>query len=302
MERHTATADATIPMMLLSYMKKGEDVTLNYHISEKLRGNIDEIQDKYCAMYPDLKKVKVTTLKNYTACFFTGGVDSFYTVLKNMDKIDRLVYVQGFDIRLDNEEQLRMVTNRLQEATAGLGVHFRPVRSTMRDVIVDGPNWLTQFGAALASVALSLPGCKKMYIPSSGIGQWGSSPDIDPLWSTETTEIVHYGAYTSRLDKVRFISDFPVVLKHLRVCWESTTAYNCGYCEKCLRTLVQLYICGALDKAESFDTPTVAALANRIDNLKKPEGYGLIFAKENYDACPDGIVKDALRDLIHKNN
>lgn len=301
MERHTSSADATIPMMLLSYMKRGEDVVLGYHISEKLRGNLDAIQDRYCAMFPELKRVKVTSPKNYTACFFTGGVDSFYTVLKNMDKIDRLVYVQGFDIRLDNEKQSRMVTNRLQDAAVSLRIHFRPIRSTMRDVIVDGPSWEIQFGAALASVALSLLGCKKMYIPSSGIGNWGSLPDLDPLWSTETTEIVHYGAYTSRLDKVRFISCYPVVLKHLRVCWESTTEYNCGRCEKCLRTLVHLYICGVLDKAESFPVTNEYDVAVLIQKLPRQEGYGLDFAKENYDTCPDGIIKDALKQLIEKS-
>lgn len=299
MERHTASADATIPMMLLSYMKKGEDVNLNYHISEKLRANIDAIQDRYCAMYPELKKVKVTTLKNYTACFFTGGVDSFYTVLKNMDKIDRLVHVQGFDIRLDNNEQLGMVANRLQDAAASLRIHFSPVRSAFRDLVTDGPSWTTQFGAALASVALDLKGCKKMYIPSSGIFDvHGSHPDVDPLWSTETTGIVHYGAFTSRLDKVRFISMYPVVLKHLRVCWESPVAYNCGYCEKCVRTLTALYICGVLDKAESFPETNEVMLAHRISNLSKPEGYVRSWHEENYQACPEGSVKQALKQLL----
>ena len=43
-------------------------------------------------------------------------------------------------------------------------------------------------------------------------------------------------------------------MKHLRVCWENRgSAYNCGLCEKCLRTLVNLRVVGAEGRCQTFD-------------------------------------------------
>ena len=43
---------------------------------------------------------------------------------------------------------------------------------------------------------------------------------------------------------------------HLRVCWENDKElYNCCRCEKCLRTMVILETCGALDGCRAFPMP-----------------------------------------------
>jgi hypothetical protein len=36
------------------------------------------------------------------ACFFSGGLDSFHTLFKNLDKITHLIFVHGIDIPLNN--------------------------------------------------------------------------------------------------------------------------------------------------------------------------------------------------------
>src|SRR5574337_867736 len=36
------------------------------------------------------------------AVFFSGGLDSFYTLLKRRNEIDSLVFIHGFDIPLEN--------------------------------------------------------------------------------------------------------------------------------------------------------------------------------------------------------
>ena len=290
--------DSIVAAMLLDAMRQGKNIELPGVMSRRLYWNLDKIQSKYIAMYPELKRIIVKAGVKSEACFFTGGVDSFYTVLKNSGNISQLVYVKGFDIRLKDEEESNMVSGRLKEATNVLGKEYVESQTNFRDIVTDVP-WTTQFGAALASVALCLPDVDKVYIPSSGnFPIHGSHPDVDPLWSTEAVEIIHHGAEVSRLDKVRYISSFHVVMQHLRVCWELPSTYNCGYCEKCVRTLTALYICGVIDKAESFPETTVAALANRIDLLRKPEGYVMSWHEENYDACPDGSVKQALKQLI----
>ena len=94
------------------------------------------------------------------------------------------------------------------------------------------------------------------------LGPWGSHPLLDPLWSTELTEFVHHGAHATRVDKCRVLANSEVAMRHLRVCWENREGrYNCGECEKCLRTMVNLAAVGALGRCttlpvESRRTPS----------------------------------------------
>jgi hypothetical protein len=73
---------------------------------------------------------------------------------------------------------------------------------------------------------------------------WGSHPLTDSMWSSDATEIVHDGADASRSEKLRRIVQAPPLLEGLRVCWMDA-GYNCGRCEKCLRTMAALRALGA---------------------------------------------------------
>lgn len=78
------------------------------------------------------------------------------------------------------------------------------------------------------------------------------------------------------------IAQSKLALKYLRVCYMNEKgAYNCGKCEKCLRTMVSLYAAGVLDRAETFppeiDPRLLAALTI--------EGYAdAVFHRENLAA------------------
>jgi hypothetical protein len=66
----------------------------------------------------------------------------------------------------------------------------------------------------------------------------------------------------SRLDKVAAIAEWPEALAVLRVCLMFDVpngAPNCGRCEKCVRTMLELMLCGALDRATSFPVRDVTA-------------------------------------------
>ena len=56
----------------------------------------------------------------------------------------------------------------------------------------------------------------------------------------------------TRLEK---ISQITRILKNksLRVCWKSRNGINCCNCEKCSRTIIGLYICGANVKSYGFN-------------------------------------------------
>jgi polysaccharide pyruvyl transferase WcaK-like protein len=92
----------------------------------------------------------------------------------------------------------------------------------------------------------------------------GSHPLLDRLWGADRVEIVHDGATLSRVAKLELIAEAPAARGALKVCWENPGgAYNCGRCEKCLRTMVPLALLGVLERfptlPASIDLDAVAA-------------------------------------------
>jgi hypothetical protein len=125
------------------------------------------------------------------------------------------------------------------------------IETNLRDTSDDYCPWFQYHGAMLAAVSHMLAGqVERIYIPSSytyeQLGDCGSHPFLDPLWSSGDLAFVHHGAETGRVAKVERISRSEVARRHLRVCWENVDeAYNCGRCEKCIRTSINLRIVGA---------------------------------------------------------
>ena len=92
-------------------------------------------------------------------------------------------------------------------------------------------------------------------------------PFLLPNLSTESTELISIDMDKPRSEKIRFIADDPVVQHNLYVCLkeqrinngkiqrnEVSGFRNCGICEKCLRTMLQLDIYGRLPEFKSvFD-------------------------------------------------
>lgn len=90
-----------------------------------------------------------------------------------------------------------------------------------------------------------------------------------PLFSTESMEIVLANPMMKRIDKTIYISRNKLTTKYLDVCLADQMAFsgrhidkwlktkkklNCGWCDKCLRTLLTLEIIGKIDDyAEIFE-------------------------------------------------
>ncbi len=204
--------------------------------------------------------------------FFSGGVDSFYTVLKNQeasipsaDRISHLLFIHGFDIPLDDLDLYKMCYRNIKSAAERLDKTLIPCSTNIKEVICPGyvdlyADWSMCHGQLLASVALGIERLfGRLYISSShkysDLGPWGSHALIDPLYGTDTLNVIHDGCEASRVQKVMWqIAKSDIALDHLRVCWRNRFGkYNCGICEKCNRTMVNLKIAGVLDKCGTFD-------------------------------------------------
>jgi hypothetical protein len=294
-------------------MKLGLPLHVEEPISAQLLASIPSIQAIYHAWNPDWRVIPVSAESPQptppggggVASFFSGGVDSFYTLLKHLDEIDALIFIHGFDIPLDNTSLRARVSAAVREVAAAFAKPLIEVETNLKQFVVRHVPWEYAHGALLAGVALLLsPRFSRIYIAASefyGMAvrvPWGSHPLLDPLWTTERTTIVHDGCEATRMDKVARIARSEVALRWLRVCWENPNGeYNCGRCGKCLRTMVALRIVGALDRCKTFDRPLdLAAVAWKTLSPDRPHMFPYLEAAER--AGTDPALVRALRDNV----
>ena len=287
--------DAFLAAALIPAMKSAESLKLVGRVSRTLMNNSSTIQNIVHKWFPEFEKITVTSgdftdtisgsPERGVGCFFSAGVDSFYTLLKHREEITHLIYVHGFDIWLHEEDFRLSVLSEIRKVAKVFGKSLIFVETNIHEFSDHFADWGLQYhGAALASVALLLtPQLRTIYAPSSyaydELFPWGSHPLLDPMWSTESLQIVHDGNEAGRIEKVALIAQSDIALKTLRVCLDRTDgAYNCGHCEKCVRTMVNLRLSGVPLHRTSFSRELdLDAVANLVLN----DEHALIFAKEN---------------------
>lgn len=204
---------------------------------------------------------------------FSLGVDSFYSVLRSGRRIDRLVFVEGYDVRLADAGRLAAIASSLAAVSAATGAPLIRIRTNLRDHPAYGrTGWSRSHGGALAAIGHFL-GPGELLVsstkPATSTDPWGSHWMTDPLWSSGRVRIVHVGAERRRGEKLAALLDEPLVQRHLRVCWEHHGPEgNCGRCEKCLRTMLVLHAHGRLADFPVFSpAEPLADLVERIPSV-----------------------------------
>lgn len=277
----------------------GEPLELEAPVSIELVEQCHQVMSVWQGWYPWLKWIEMspssfsqvegaggTPDARITGQFFSGGADSFFTLLHAPPPTapEDLIQVFGFDIPLERPEENEARLNRAKAISEILGKHVVEVTTNLMKTSFRLVPWgQISHGAAFAAVAHALSNRYKSAIISSShdnhhLIPWGSHPVTDPLFGTKRTPILHYGADFTRAEKVRFLSDFDLALDNLHVCYHEASARNCGRCEKCLRTMVSLDLLGKLDAAKSF-----AANPNPLDDylaIPLERNNARIFARE----------------------
>lgn len=144
-------------------------------------------------------------------------------------------------------------------------------------------------------------------IDSIGWSTWDAShmeSAYVPLLSTEIFEPILANSMMGRVQKTDLIAKYSLTAKYLRVCWAEQTALetwhnmtylqgktkiNCGWCDKCLRTLFTLEVLGynLNDYAEGFELSKyyehreafILKVVSNQDNVFYKEILGLILEK-----------------------
>lgn len=256
--------------------KLGEPLRIPLPVDRLLARNLAELARIWRGWYPSLSEpaldlrvcdsvvARPPGLPGRTAAFFSGGVDSFFTVLRNDEaapgriRIDELIPIQGFDFPLDRAEAFDKHLERLRRAADDLGKTVVPVRTNLRETRLRECSWAELWhGAALASVGLALERrYRHVFIAASSVYEevepLGSHPLTDHLLSTSATQFVHDGAGATRLEKTTRIAASDLALRALHVCYREKESDNCGRCRKCSLTMATLSALGVLDRAATF--------------------------------------------------
>jgi len=247
--------DVFLAAALQPAMRAGETLVIeNAPVSPQLLANVDRFQDIHRTWDPTFHKIRIeadterdTRDTSAVASFFSGGIDGCYTFLKHAEEIEQLVFIKGVDIQVDNDALFAKALELNQRFAAAYGKRLVAVETNIRRFCHPrGAVWTIYNGAGLASVGLALA-ISRCYIASSHtyneLHPLGSHPMTDHLWSTEACEFVHDGAEARRCEKLRTMAASPPAMQGLRVCWQDA-GYNCGRCEKCLRTMITLRLLG----------------------------------------------------------
>jgi hypothetical protein len=233
-----------------------------------------------------------------TCLFFSNGIDSLSSYLKNKEKKPDLVTIWGVpDIPLSERRYWNSFYNDIsrlaeKDGITALKVETDIFRSLNTELLQKqfGINWYTRVSNGLAFPGLCAPIIIARHIgvilrAASTTQELDDSvgEQIDSSQSWGGIKVTHDGYDMSRQQKVKFLclKNNREYLSHLKVCNETTDPQhiNCRKCEKCMRTTVALLLEGVNPQDCNLDMNkrTVPYIINCFNKGKIPMNKPLIW-------------------------
>ncbi len=240
---------------------------------------------------------------------FSGGVDSFYTVLKHLEQeepsfqlthllvanVGAFTYASTEKTEKIFYDQIRVHTPAAEE----LGLPLISINTNSNDFYLDGRLDAKYAEGIIAGSPFKIAGCVYAMQKLFSVYYIGSTVQLDKfmfsgrdsglalLYYTKilsTPSLMFYasGTEVSRIKKVDYISKQDIVSRYITVDMEK----NCSRCTKCIRTMFELY---ALNRLEQFGGRF------DIDDFKKhlSSRLGLYFSvkQDRYDGFTDESIQ-----------
>ena len=260
--------------LLPSAMASGEPLEVDGPVSPRMFEGLDDVMRVYRSFYPDaMRAVKLEAEQSppgpgreTTACFFSRGVDSWYSVLAERTnpgkpRLEQLVHVLGIDVMYEDEEIERRALAEVRRAAHIARLELVVAETNVRSCTDPVLDWNPMHGAGLGAIALALRPARMLTPSAYMFGELmpaGSHPMLDHRFSTERTNIVIHGDAT-RLEKVQQLAAWPEALAQLKVCFSGNIPGNCGDCSKCIHTMLELHVAGVEPSDAGFDRPLTPA-------------------------------------------
>lgn len=273
--------DSYLLATLLPAMQLRAAIRVHGSVSHELLANLTELQyvwnkwlpERYFLIDIQVDRIRARDVQVEGAiAAFSGGVDAQFTAYRHATgragyatrDIKAGVFVHGFDIPLDDTEGFDSAVEIATKVLSDINVDLLPVKTNVR--VLWSIDWEEYHAAAIASVLCGLKRYAGIGLIGSGdsydvlLTPWGSHPITDPLLSCGNFRIIHDGAGFRRSEKLIILSNWSIGIRNLRVCWVGNKHdRNCGHCEKCVRTRLNLLLAG-VDNPACFDTPIESSL------------------------------------------
>jgi hypothetical protein len=200
---------------------------------------------------------------------YSGGVDASFALAAHATSslgrltrdVDLGVLVVGWDLRHGDEAAVRRARETAQRSLSAYGAGTAVVTTNWQQEFC--ASWFMSFTSGLAAVlqtfseshSSAVHATDHSYRDELGLPPYGSSMVVNHLLGRPGFPLVSTGGTHRRTERLAFLADHPVLLDGLRVCFrEGAGGGNCGHCQKCVRTQLELRVLG-LPSEVAFPSP-----------------------------------------------
>lgn len=247
-------------------------------LDETFYNSIPKFKQGYIDMYPNVKFKGHISVKNIVNCdyekkdkcatFFSGGLDSYSTLINHLEEKPDLVALWGSDITFEDKIGWERVKNNITNVSKKYNLKAVFIKSSFRRFISEGnldkdfskilnDGWWHGVQHSIGLIGhiapyacqskLSIQYIASTYCNKDGKVTCASYPTIDNNIKFASCNIVHDQFEFNRQDKIKYVIDYCKENNdniQLRVCWKSDGGKNCCTCEKCYRTIMEILVEG----------------------------------------------------------
>lgn len=267
----TDRADAFIVALLTVAMREGRDIVCAAPVTHRLLYQLNRLlipimasnMEEFRPIQIHAEAAGAEDCADAVGTGWTGGVDSLFTVTESLRgenpayRLTHLMIASNGAIEGDDpSDTLRKMGEKAEKGIIPeLGLDLLCVDSNLSAVLQE--NFLAVVSIRHASVILALQGLFKAYCVSSSyifqsfsfhpenIGYYETAVLL--CLGTDRTAFYSTGAASTRMRKLRRLSESPLAHRYLHPCMYALRD-NCGACRKCLLTQSELYALGTLDR------------------------------------------------------
>lgn len=241
----------------------GSRLIIKGAVDRNLLERASQISGMFRSWWPQCRIVRVDaeiaeptrSVTKAAAVFFSGGVDSSFTLAQEHENLQGIITILGADIPLNDREAINFLDQTCRDVARDFGIEPVVIETNVREIFNHYAGWTEYHGSVLSAIGHMLSDrFNRVLISASGNEcarnvPWGSNPELDPLFGTEQLAVEHFGL-EERLDKIACISTFDTLMRHLRVC--NVSRSNCGVCDKCTFVMAALSLLSMSDKSQTF--------------------------------------------------
>lgn len=267
------SGDVLLCLGLAPALELGADLVIDGPVDATLLANASSIQSLLCSWYRGFRRIDVlaeTGQSSYpdgrgAGVFYSGGLDSSFSLVTERERLDTLVTVVGADVDPADQAGTARLRDTSRAVAGAYGLKPILITTDARKLTDRLVGWSQYHGAFLAAVRhLLADSLHTQLVASSGTDRpWGSHMLLDAHYGTTGAAIEHHG-HLPRIEKIRRIIDEPAIMAALHVC--SRTDTNCGKCAKCAFVICALAGLDAFDRSSTFDGGMLSDARPRVAN------------------------------------